>query len=484
MLLRLSVMAAVPLAGSMFLLTVSDAAAEKRPDFVVFLSDDHGQRDSTPYGATDVRTPNLQRLADEGMVFTHAFVASPSCAPSRAALLTGLMSARNGAQANHTFKRDGILSLPEVLRGLGYETAAFGKVAHGTKDVERHGFDVIDKSPDTLVVAAFLEKRDRNKPLCLFVGCHEPHVPWPEAEGYQPGDVVLPDTFVDTPETRAYRTRYLTAVTIADRRLGELTDLVARHLSPGNTLLLYSSDHGAQWPFGKWNLYDAGIRVPLIVRWPGRVAPGNRTAAMVQWTDILPTLIDAAGGKPPADLDGRSFLPVLLDGAREHRDRIFTTHTGDGVMNVYPMRSVRTKDMKLILNPHPEFAYTTHIDKALARDGGLYWSGWWELAKTQERARDIVHRYHERPEWELYDLAQDPLEIHNLADDPDHAAQGNALKAELRQWMTSQGDTAEPQPDKPPRLLSDPASTTPGPDAMKDEPAPRPVRKPTPAPSS
>src|ERR1700730_8533522 len=111
--------------------------AAEQPHLVVFLSDYHGQLDSTPYGATDVHTPNMQKLADSGLTFTRAFVASPSCAPSRAAMLTGLMPARNGAEANHTFKRDDVASLPEVLRRLGYETAAFGKVAHGNKDVAR-----------------------------------------------------------------------------------------------------------------------------------------------------------------------------------------------------------------------------------------------------------------------------------------------------------------------------------------------------------
>jgi len=100
-------------------------SAAPKPTIIVFLSDDHGMLDSTPYGSSDVRTPHMQRLADAGMTFTHAFIASASCAPSRAAMLAGLMAARNGAEANHTFKRDDVASLPEVMRKLGYETAAF-----------------------------------------------------------------------------------------------------------------------------------------------------------------------------------------------------------------------------------------------------------------------------------------------------------------------------------------------------------------------
>jgi len=438
------------------------------PTLIVFLSDDHGQLDSTPYGATDVRTPNMQRLADAGMTFTRAFVASPACAPSRAALLTGLMPARNGAEANHSYKRDDVQSLPDVLRQLGYQTAAFGKVAHGPKDVARHGFDVFDRRHDAEFVEKFLKERDPARPLCLFVGTHEPHVPWPDLEGYDPEQVTLPPTFVDTPETRAFRARYYTDVTKADTKLGEVMDLAQRYFDPANTLLIYTSDHGAQWPFGKWNLYDAGIRSPLIAAWPGVIEPGARTDAMVQWIDLLPTLIEAAGGIAPTEIDGRSFRSVLRGEAFEHRDVIFTTHSGDGRMNVYPIRAIRTADWKLILNLNPEFAHTTHIDKALARDGGRYWISWFGAAKTDAEAAAVVRRYHERPALELYDLRADPFEQRNLVGESSQAERIRILRDRLESWMREQGDQRTVFNE--PRLLSDPASTQPGVDSGTDNP--------------
>ena len=451
------------------LLASLHAAVSPRPDIVVFISDDHAQLDSTPYGSTDVRTPHMLQLARDGLVFTHAFIASPACAPSRAALLTGLMPARNGAENNHTYKRDDIASLPETLRALGYQTAAFGKVAHGPKDASRHGFDVINPSHAAGVVGKFLAERDRTKPLCLFVGTHDPHVPWPEIDGYDPAKINLPPTHLDTPETRAFRARYYTAVTKADTQLGELRALARTHLDAARTLFVYTSDHGAQWPFGKWNLYDAGIRVPLLVAWPGVTAPGTRTAAMVQWIDLLPTLIESAAGTVPAGLDGRSFLSVLRGHATAHRDAIFTTHSGDGRMNVYPIRSVRTAGWKLIVNLHPEFAHTTHIDKALARDGGRYWLSWFEKATRDPAAAATVRRYHERPAVELYDLRTDPFEQRNLAALPAQAARVNELRAQLAAWMKSQGDRETVFNE--PRLLSDLASTRPGANAGTDQPA-------------
>jgi N-sulfoglucosamine sulfohydrolase len=448
------------------LLCLPWSASAAKPTIIVFLSDDHGQLDCTPYGATDVRTPNMQRLADAGLTFDHAYIASPACAPSRAAMLTGLMPARNGAEANHSYKR-GVPSLPDLLREFGYQTAAFGKVAHGRDDVKNHGFDVFDRQHDAAFVEKFLKERDTSKPLCLFVGTHEPHVPWLTNDGYNPAKVTLPPTFVDTPETRDFRTRYYTDVSDADRRLGEVMDLAKQHFDPASTLVIYTSDHGAQWPFGKWNLYDAGIRVPFIAAWPGVIPPGTRTSAMIQWTDLLPTLIEVAGGRSPAGLDGRSFMYVLNGGTWTHRDVIFTTHSGDGRMNVYPIRSIRTPDWKLILNLHPEYAHTTHIDKALAKDGGRYWLSWFDLAQKDPDAAAKVQRYHERPAVELYDLRNDPHEQRNLAGEPAQAGRIKELRARLEAWMHEQGDQRTVFAE--PRLLSDPASTKPGEDAGADE---------------
>ena len=445
------------------------STATAKPTIVVFLSDDHGQLDSTPYGSKDVRTPNMQRLADAGMTFTHAFIASPACSPSRAAMLTGLMPARNGAEANHTYKRDDVASLPEVMRKLGYQTAAFGKVAHGDKDVRRHGFDVFNEQHDTAFVEKFLTERDASRPLCLFVGTHEPHVPWEDLNGYDPAQVTLPPGFVDTPETREHRARYYTDVTKADTRLGEIMDLAKRHLDPANMLLIYTSDHGAQWPFGKWNLYDTGARVPFLAAWPGVIKPGTRTAAMVQWIDLWPTLIAAAGGTVPAGIDGRSFLPVLRGESTTHREVIFTTHSGDGAMNVYPIRAIRTADWKLILNLHPEFAHTTHIDKSPKATSGLaYWKSWFEKARTDPAAAAIVKRYHERPALELYDLREDPSESRNLAVDSAQVERVRRMRAQLEAWMREQGDRQTVFNE--PRPLTDPASTRPVAEEAPGEP--------------
>jgi len=422
--------------SALILAVVTAAAAAAKPNIVVFFCDDLGFLDTTPYGATDVRTPNIQRLANEGLAFNRAFIASPACCPSRSAMMCGLMPARNGSEANHTFAHPGTLGWPHYLRELGYDVVSFGKVAHEA-DVKRWEFSHFDMEFDLNLVRSYVTNRTGDKPLCLFVGTHDPHVPWTKNTEYDPTKLKLPWNFVDTPETRSFRADYYTEVTRADTDMGTLYDFIRQKLGT-NTLFMFSSDHGAQWPFGKWNLYDTSIRTPLIAAWPGVIKPGTRTEAMVSWVDFLPTLVELAGGTPPSDIDGKSFASVLLGKTSKHRDEIYTTHSGDGKMNVYPIRSLRTAQFKYIKNLYSEYEYTTHIDRNRPL---TYWPSWVAAAKTNAEAAAIVRWYHERPAEELFDIVSDPQERHNLAADPAHAATLKEMRDKVEAWMKSQDDS-------------------------------------------
>ena len=398
---------------------------------------------SEPYGATAVHTPHLVRLAAEGMRFTHAFNTSPACGPSRTSMLTGLWPARHGAEPNHKPPKPEAVGLPSVLKSLGYELACFGKVAHNDW-AKYYNFDVVHGpnvgATDADAVEQFLLKRDKTKPLCLFFGAHYPHVPWVKNEGYDAATVKLPPTLVDTPETRRQCTDYYTSITHTDALAGQFRALVQQHV-PGDSLFIYTTDHGAQWPFAKWNLYDAGIRVPFLAVWPGKLKPGSTHDAMICLPDLLPTFIELAGGQVPPGLDGKSFAGVLRGKTKRHRDRVFQTHSGDGDFNVYPIRSLRTRQWKYILNLHPEFQHQTHDTRNRRGNGLLYWNSWLEEAKTNPAAAAVVKRSVERPAEELYDLQADPHEMQNLAADPKHATRVASMRAELKAWMKQQGDT-------------------------------------------
>lgn len=431
------------------------ALAQARPHIVVFFTDDLGVMDTTVYGSKDVRTPNVERLAAAGMTFDRAFVASPACAPSRAALLTGLMPARNGAEANHTYPAPGTKYLTANLHDLNYEIAVFGKVAHG-QDKPEYGFDYYSHPRVNMAanVREYLEKRTGEEPLCLLVGDRRPHVPWTADNIYDLKTVSLPPYFIDTPETRAHRARYYSDITGLDSEFGRVVNLANEHLGD-DVIFVFTSDHGGQWPFGKWNLYDSGTRVPLIVAWKGRVSSGTRTGAMVSWIDLFPTLIDLAGGKVPTDIDGKSFRAVLEETTAEHRSEIYTTHSADTVFNVYPIRSIRTERFKYILNLLPDHLHTNHSD-ILRKDGaGAFWDSWDRAVESDPSAAAIVRRYFQRPAEELFDLDADPLEQENLAGRPEHRGTARDLRAKLERWMDAQGDKrtviGDPYPASGPR---------------------------------
>ncbi|MCA8952194.1 MAG: sulfatase-like hydrolase/transferase, partial [Planctomycetes bacterium] len=412
-------------------------------DIVVFLSDDHTRRDSSVYGSSEVETPNMARLAAAGMTFDRAFVASPSCAPSRAALLTGLYPAKSGAEPNHSRPRRELTKLPAYLQRLGYEVVAFGKVGHYAQTAE-YGFDLarhFGYHEDIAVDKAieWLTARESDRPLCLFVGTNWPHVPWPEdTAGIDPDALQIPPNHVDNPTTRRWRARYLAAVRQMDRELGAVMD-AARTALGDDVCFVHTSDHGAQWPFGKWNLYEDGISTPLIVAWPGHVAAATHSDAMVSWIDLLPTLVEIGGGTAPDGIDGRSFLAVLEGRARTHRDVVLTAHSGDGNHNVFPIRAARTADgWKYVRNLRPDLRFESHVTTSQSDSG--YWQSWVRSAIGSAAARALVRRYQERPAEELYDLASDPWELHDLAGDPARAARLTALRAEVDAWMAATGD--------------------------------------------
>lgn len=414
--------------------------AQQQPNIVFFIADDAGFLDNSVYGSGEVKTPVMEMLAKKGMRFNNAFVASPACAPSRAALLTGLMPARNGAEANHTYPTENITVLTTLLQQAGYEVIAFGKVAHDKMN-ETSGFDFFSQPRINLAknIRDYFTTHKSTKPVCLLVGDRRPHVPWIKNATYDPDKIKLPAYFIDTKEARLEMARYYTDVSAMDQEMGEVYKIAEQQFAD-NFIFMYSSDHGAQWPFAKWNLYDLGIRTPLLISWKNKIKAGSVSNALISWVDIFPTLLDVSGTKVPSNIDGKSFANIFFEKTKMFRDNIYTTHSGDGVMNAYPMRSVRTTKYHYIINLHSEYLHTNHSD-LLKKDGaGSFWQQWYELAKTNQAAMEIVQKYHRRPAMELYDIEHDPLQQKNLAYDKKYQQIVAAMDKDLREWMKLQGD--------------------------------------------
>jgi arylsulfatase A-like enzyme len=373
------------------------------------------------------------------MRFDQAFAGSPLCTPSRAVTFTGLMPHRNGAHKFATPLAPRVKTLPDYLQPLGYRCVLAGKTHLIPQD--RYDFEFLRTPAEAIKLLA---QHDRHTPLFLAVCTHPPHMPWIKNTTYDPAALNLPPYYADTPETRAARADYYSDVTLMDHTLGNILNALDENGYADNTMVIYTADQGASWPHAKWNLYDEGIRVPFIVRWPAVVEPGTTTQAMIGLVDLIPTFLEMAGAQAPEGLDGRSFLGVLF-GEQTHRDIIFAAHTandngGPGVANQSPARAARTATHKYILNLAPSVPFTTHIIADGGPAGEYFWDSWQEAARTDRQLAGFIDRLKHRPREELYDLRQDPYELQNLAADPQHAKVLNQLRTRLAQWRATQAD--------------------------------------------
>ena len=416
------------------------SAPSKAPNILLFIADDMSWHDIGCYGNSDVRTPNIDRLAGQGMRFTRAFTGTAMCAPMRQQMYTGLFPVRNGAYPNHSKTKPGTRSLPHYLKPLGYRVGLTGKWHIGPDEnfpFERLG----DEDPMNFKAIRDFVNRDAAQPYCLVVCSHEPHGPWNkgDASRYPAAKLSLPPYFVDTPETRKALAAYYAEVEYADGQAGECMRIVEQGPRPGNSMFVFCSEQGSGVPHAKWTCYDAGLREGFLVRWPDRVRAGSQSGAMIQGVDFVPTVLEAAGGRPEeAGFDGRSYLAVLEGRRQTHHDAVFGVHTTRGIIEgspCYPVRSIRTESHKLILNlNHPE----PFRNVVTAR--GEFWASWLEKAGRDAAARKLVEGYQRRPEVEFYDVAADPYELDNLAGDPRQASAIAGLRRRLESWMAAQGD--------------------------------------------
>ena len=434
---------------------VKSIAGKQKLNIVLFIADDLGVNDTEPYGNKIVRTPNLTKLAKQSLLFTRAFAGSPTCGPSRSTMLTGLMPIRHGGHGNHSGVKEGTKSIVQYLQPQGYRVAIAGKYHIGPEDI--FSFERVSKTNvpepgheqkpglnydlNMAPVEKWLGEQDKNRPFMLVVADHSPHVIWPEKPTYDPAKIDIPAKHIDTRETRISRARYYTDVSKMDHNLGKLMASLQKNGLTENTIVIFTADQGPQWPFAKWSLYDDGIKTPLIVRWPGTIKKETKTGALVSLADLLPTIIEATGNKPPTDIDGQSFLQVLKGKTNTHREYAFATHTGDRMINRAPARMLRTSQHKYILNLAPEILYTTHMDLAKDHDGGReYWDSWREKSFKDQHAAAVLWRYHNRPKEELYDVESDPHEMHNLANDPKYAKLMEQYRKEMASWRKQQND--------------------------------------------
>ena len=416
------------------------SSASEPTNFVFVIADDCTFRDIGCYGG-QAHTPNIDQLASEGMLFSRCFQAAPMCSPTRHNIYTGLYPVKSGAYPNHTFANPGTKSIVHYLKPLGYRVALSGKTHIGPRETFPFEYSIAAKNPDMEAIdKLFSECKESETPFCLFACSNEPHTPWNKGDPtrYPADKIKLPPYIVDTPTVREAFGRYLAEITYYDDQVGQIMDLLDKRGLRENTMVMVVSEQGNSLPFAKWTCYASGLQSAMIVRWPGKVQPNSKSDAMVEYTDVTPTFIDAAGGKPMANLDGHSFVDVLLGKATQHKEFVFGEMTTRGIINgsdAYGIRTVRDQRYRLVWNLNHETKFTNACTKSSEFQSMV------EKAQAGDKmAQQLVNRYHYRPEFELYDCDTDELEMTNLAGDQAYAEKLGVLKAELDRWMKSQGD--------------------------------------------
>lgn len=418
------------------------------PNFLVFIADDCTFRDIGCYGNKDSKTPYIDSFAKESMQFNQCFQAVAMCSPTRSNLYTGIYPVKSGAYPNHTFVKEGIKSIVHYLAPFGYNTALLGK-QHVSPE-SAFPFHYLGDSGDELdfnKMDNFLHDIKKKKgPFCLFVCSHQPHTPYTHGnrEVFNSEKIQLPPYFVDTKETREEFVKYLAEINYMDGEFGKCLELLKKNELSDNTIVIFTSEQGNSFPFAKWTCYGNGLQTAFIVRWPNVIRPNSATNAMVEYVDVVPTLIEIAGGKAPKNLDGRSFLPVLTGKKDTHKQYVYGIQTTRGINSgseYYGIRTVRSTSFRYIINLTPDAKFQNNMTDDELKS--VVFNSWKQKALSDNYAKQVVQRFQYRPGEELYDIINDPLELNNIAFDPKYTEIKKDLKKKLLKWMESQGDKGQ-----------------------------------------
>jgi arylsulfatase A-like enzyme len=404
-----------------------------RPNLVLIHTHDTG-RHLGCYGA-DAATPNLNRLASQGVLFRRAFCASPSCSASRASLLTGLYPHNNGmiGLCHRGFRlNDPRQHLSNLLRDAGYATQLIG-VQHEVMpaDLGGLGYDnVIENSKLELhsaergKLAANWLRSVPKRPFFLNVGFYETHRKFLPAESPDDPRFIAPLPWLpDDPKIRGDVAELNTAVRHVDQAVGSILHALDETKLAGNTLVIFTTDHGIPFPRAKGTLYDAGIGVSLILRGLEVFSGGKTIDSQVSQVDVLPTILPMLDVSVPAHAQGTSFLPVVQGRASSTRDDLFAEMTFHAAYD--PMRCIRTERYKYIryFEERPRVVLPNIDD-----------------SPTKDRLVELGYCDGESPKELLFDLVSDPQECANLTDKPSMAGVRDDLRQRLRRWMESTND--------------------------------------------
>lgn len=446
---------------------VAQETATEVPNILLVLSDDHSAPHVGCYGNPDIRTPNLDRFAAQGMRFDRAYVACPQCVPSRAAIMSGrspvgIAMTRFSAPLPREIK-----VFPELLKAAGYFSGVAGRTYHldgsGREPAETNNtfekyhlrtfadrLDYVKQAgggPNSLAqFNEFLDLAPRSRPFVLQLCFSDPHRPLDKnaiPEPHDPTKLTLPAHYPDTKLVREDFARYYDEIARFDADFGQVMKVLDERGLAGNTLVLFMGDNGASQFRGKGTLYEFGIHVPLLARWPGKIKPGSSTDELISGEDLAPTFLQAGGAQVPESMTGKSFLDLLLGRPFTGRTHLFSERGahGSGLPGSSAAfdlgRCVRTRTHKLIYNALWQLPYAP-VDFG----GDAFWKELQAMNAAGQLTPEMSRIYFSptRPMFELYDLQADPWEFKNLAGTKDNAALERELKGILQEWMILERD--------------------------------------------
>lgn len=430
---------------------------EEQPNILFCMADDWGWPHAGAYGDEVVNTPHFDQIAEDGVLFQHAYISSPSCSPSRNAILTGQQFYRLGQGANlHSTLDTKYSNFMMLLREAGY-TIGHHRKSWGPGNYEAGGYEEHPCGP-SVEFSKFMEERDKDQPFCFWLGTSDPHRPYPDGYGDVPyEDVHVPEFFPDVDSVRKDIASYYFEVQRWDQRVGDAIEALKKEGELENTIIAMTGDHGWPFPRGKGNLYDYGARVPLAIQWVDEVEGDREVTDFVSLSDLAPTFLEAAGVNIPVQMTGNSLVPVLKSGESgrvDHQRNFVVTgrerHTpaqeNPSIVG-YPSRAIRTDGWLYILNlraqrwPAGVPDNATHpMDHFADCDDGPT-----KFVIMNHRNDKGYQKFYEwsfarRPTQELYDVKNDPNQLHNLAGDNDYHKVLTSMRNKLINYLRKTDD--------------------------------------------
>ena len=418
-------------------------AADAPVNFLVFIADDQGEGDLSCYGHPVLKTPNIDRLAAEGMRFDSAFLTISSCSPTRASFLTGRYPHNTGAEDLHQPLPPDQKTLAWYLGRAGYHAMSVGKWHLG--DEEKRNWDrVVECSGrDTATEAiALLESRPKDKPFFFWVATKDPHRPFDTdaiANPHDPAEVVVPPYLPDHPLIRQELAQYYDEITRFDKHVGQICKELEGQGVLDSTFIVYLSDNGMPFPRAKTTLYDAGIHTPLIVRYPQFVPPGSVQKGLVSTIDVAATVLELAGVSQTS-VEGRSMLAMLKSLNAEGREAIFAEANWHDFEQF--TRAVRTDRFLLVRNYYWDKPLWNSVDSI----NSITWKGFMEVHRSGALTPAQSFLFVEpRPFEELYDVQSDPHSLQNVVDVPEFRQELYGLRTLLDNWRVRTNDVMPPE---------------------------------------